>query len=338
MDIAAHSLVLQTRFTGFPSPKLGEHFALTESKVPNAAPANGLLVQILWMSADPYLRNRMDSYFQPGQVLSGYVSGKVLLSSHAKWKAGDFFGANLPFSTVQQVTNLSEFINLSQYVDSEQELSLGVGLFGMPGSTAYAGLDLHQVSAGDRVWINACTGAVGSLAGQIAKNVKKCQLVLGSAGSKDKCEQAKRSFGYDECFDYHEIKPKDALAKFAPEGLDFVFENVGGDHFEAGVSNLRPHGRVAVCGAISGYNTGGMANSLPMGLVIYKQLKIEGFLCGDWLHGKRGNFLPDMAQWYKQGLITKQETVFEGIEQWPKAFATLFEPGNSHVGKVVVKV
>jgi len=269
-----------------------------------------------------------------------------LKSKHPEWKEGDLFGANLPFTTHQAVSadGLASFRKLTGYI-KEDDLSVGIGLLGMPGSTAYGGLDLMNVNEKDNVWISAATGAVGSIAGQIAKNVKKCKLVLGSAGSDEKCKVAQEEFGYDVCINYkraQNAKEMTALVKAnAPEGIDFYFENVGGDHFTAALNNIRPKGRIAVCGAISRYSSTDSSpptESLFLGQIIYTQVRIEGFLCGDWLSGKRGNFLQDMSSWYKQGLVTKRETVFEGVERWPEAFHALFVQGGDNLGKVVVKV
>lgn len=126
-------------------------------------------------------------------------------------------------------------------------------------------------------------------------------------GSKEKCDLAKKKFGYDECFNYHEITPD------------------AGDHFDAALANLRNKGRVAVCGAISGYNSGAMQGNLPLAAVIYKQLRIEGFLCFDWLTGQRGNFLQDMSSWYKQGLT---KPCLTGSNRGPKPSPPYYKPAT----------
>jgi NADPH-dependent curcumin reductase CurA len=342
----AHAMVLCRRPNGLPSPKLGEDFKVVESEAPTAAPEGGLLVQLCYMSVDPYLRNSVRATLPLDQPVRGFVSGKVVQSKAAEWKVGDMFGANLPFVTVQAVPSkeLVSFRNLTKYL-KEEELSLGIGLLGMPGSTAYAGLDLMGVKESDSVWISAATGAVGSIAGQIAKNVKKCKLVVGSAGSKKKCTVATKEFGFDHCFNYRNASNaagiSELLKKAAPENIDFYFENVGGDHFAAAMANLREKGRVAVCGAISRYNiteTSPPKEEIDFPQLIYKQQRVEGFLSGDWLAEKRGSFLKDMSGWYRSGLIQKRETVYDGVEKWPEAFNALFQQGGENLGKIVVKV
>jgi len=343
----AKSVVLLKRPVGKPSAVLGQDIGVKVSDAPSEAPADGVLVKLCFISADPYLRNSMASSIPENSIVSGFVSGKIVASNIPDWKKDDLFGANLPFTSIQAVSGpaLQGFRKLTGLI-SEAELSLGVGLLGMPGSTAYAGLDLMGVNENDRVWISAATGAVGSVASQIAKNVKKCKLVLGSAGSAEKCSVAVKEFGADACFNYKDASNAKELTalvkKHAPEGIDFYFENVGGDHFTAAMGNLRPHGRVAVCGAISRYNHtdgGGFpSESINFGQIIYQQQRVEGFLCGDWLSGKRGSFLGDMSKWYKEGLVKNKETVFDGIEKWPEAFHALFTQGGDNLGKVVVKV
>lgn len=168
-----------------------------------------------------------------GKPINAFVSGKILASNAEGFKAGDLFGASLPLQVVQAVAGAAmknNFRNLTPYI-KESEISLGIGILGMPGSTAYGGADLLQLTEKDTVWINAATGAVGSLLGQIAKNVNKAGLVVGSAGSDAKCKVAKDKFSYDTCFNYREAKNAAELTalvkKDAPNGITAYFENVG---------------------------------------------------------------------------------------------------------------
>jgi NADPH-dependent curcumin reductase CurA len=223
----------------------------------------------------------------------------------------------------------------------EEELSLGIGLLGMPGSTAYGGLiDVLKVQNGEVLFVSAASGAVGSLVGMIAKRVYNC-TVIGSAGGPEKCNLIKEKFGFDFAIDYKVASDKDklkaALKEVAPKGIDMYFENVGGYHFEAAFESLAPHGRIAVCGGISEYNnaTANKVSINPMQMV-YTFQRVEGFVCSPWLSGKKGNFLGDMNKWRLEGKLVAEETVFEGIESWPAAFRSLFT--GEKLGKVVVKV
>jgi len=335
---------LLRQLSSIPSPVLGEDFGVVEVEAPKLAPEGGLLLELSYVSVDPYLRGSIPKTLKENDTVRGFVSGKVIESKTGEWKVGDLFGANLPFITIQTATSeeASSFRNLTQYL-TESELSLGIGLLGMPGSTAYAALDLMSVNELDRVWISAATGAVGSVAGQIAKNVKHCKLVLGSAGSAEKCVTATKDFGFDACFNYRQATDASEMTalvkRYAPEGVDFYLENVGGDHFTAAFNNIREKGRIALCGAISKYSlehkTG---ETIMMQEMIYKNIRIEGFLCTDWLSGKRGTFLKDMSKWHREGLVNSRETVFNGIEKWPEAFNALFQQGGENLGKIVVKV
>lgn len=211
----------------------------------------------------------------------------------------------------------------------------------MPGSTAYGGLiDILRPKKGETVWVSGAAGAVGGMVGMLAKNVFGCR-VIGSAGGPEKCKMVVEKFGFDECVDYKACRSTKelimALRKVSPKGIDMYFENVGGMHFEAAMSCLRPKGRVAVCGVISGYNDAKLPpNKVNLGNMIYTGQRIEGFECSPWLLGKRGNFLQDMAKWVQEGKVTIQETRFEGLESFGSAFRALFVGGNT--GKVVVRV
>lgn len=224
---------------------------------------------------------------------------------------------------------------------TENEISLGVGILGMPGSTAYGGLiDVLRPNKGETIFISAAAGAVGSLVGMLAKQLYGCK-VIGSCGGPAKCQLIKEKFGFDEAIDYKTVHNVDeltaALKVVAPDGIDMYFENVGGMHFEAAFNSLRPYGRIAVCGQIAEYNNS-VANQCsinPMKM-IYTCQRIEGFLSPPWLSGQKGAFLKDMNTWLKEGKLVSQETIFEGLESWVDGFRSLFTGDN--IGKVVVRM
>jgi NADPH-dependent curcumin reductase CurA len=333
---------------GMPGP---EHFRIDEQdfdveSTQQSLPANSLLLQALVASADPYMRGVIKSTgsMKPGDVVGGFIAGKVLASTIPDWNAGDFFGAHLPIKTYQiveqKVISATMMWKLTSFL-TEENISLGVGVLGMPGSTAYGGLiDILRPNEGETIFISAASGAVGGLVGMIAKAIYNCQ-VIGSCGGPEKCELIKSYYGFDHAIDYKQAtKTEDLVAMIkavAPQGIDMYFENVGGMHFEAAMEVLRPRGRVAVCGMISDYNAKGVATQIfyPMKM-IYTQQRIEGFLCQDWLTGRKGNFLPDMRRWLDEGKVKVQETFFDGMESWPMAFQSLFTGKN--VGKVVVRL
>jgi NADPH-dependent curcumin reductase CurA len=215
---------------GLPGP---EHFSTVEREVAALGDEAGAVqLQVTAMSADPYLRMRIKSSSSfgnvaPGEAMSGFVVGKVLASNSSEWAVGDLFGGNLPFSTVQTLS--ADELKASMLwklngVLSEEELTLGLGLLGMPGSTAYGGLfDVLAAKEGETIFVSAASGAVGSLVGMLAKNVFNC-TVIGSCGGPEKAALIKEKFGYDHAIDYKTLNGKDdlvaALKQVAPDGID----------------------------------------------------------------------------------------------------------------------
>jgi len=325
-------------------------------------PEGAILLKVLAMSADPYLRGSIkpDSAPAEGKVMTGFVAGKVLASRHSNWVAGDLLGAALPFTTVQVVpaavldnADVPKW-KLTGHL-TEDEISKGVGVLGMPGSTAYGGLiDVLRPKAKtdpeavETIFVSSASGAVGSMVGQIAKNVYGCNVV-GSAGGPEKVRKVCETYGFDHAIDYKALQASDGdaglkdlqdqLKEAAPKGIDMYFENVGGIHFDAALAALRPHGRIAVCGCISSYNDAERAkNAISIGNLIYTFQRIEGFVCMPWLTGRRGNFLEDMSRWLREGKIIAEETFFDGVDEWPTAFNSLFENTGRKSGKVVVRI
>ncbi|CAK9078145.1 NADPH-dependent oxidoreductase 2-alkenal reductase (AtAER) (NADP-dependent alkenal double bond reductase P1) (DBR1) (NADPH-azodicarbonyl/quinone reductase) (NADPH:2-alkenal/one alpha [Durusdinium trenchii] len=334
------TLVLKTCLDeGIPGP---EHFEIRESPWPNIG--DGVIVRLLTVSADPYMRYRIrsDGDYKPGEPMLGLVAGKILESNLSDWKAGDLFGSELPFTEIQSVPawKAKTFRRLTGLI-SEDQISFGVGVLGMPGSTAYGGLvDILQPKEGETIWVSGAAGAVGSTVGMMAKQVFNC-IVIGSAGGPEKCQIVKEQFGFDHCIDYKMCRSTKDLVKslrhVAPAGIDMYFENVGGMHFEAAMQCLRPKGRVAICGVISDYNKSKMSpNKIYVSNMIYTEQTVQGFHCLPWLQGERGQFLEDMALWLSEGKVQVRETVFDGLDSFGSAFRALFEGGN--IGKVVINL
>jgi len=340
---------------GVPGP---EHFAIKDSEVDlGSLEAGGIVLRSLVMSVDPYLRgglkNRNKSAGTGERVMSGFVAGRVEASKSDTYAVGDLIGCSANFSTLQVLSAqdiAKTLIWKLPAMVTEENISLGVGALGMPGSTAYGGfIDVLRPTKGKEgqtLFVSAASGAVGALVGQIAKNVYNC-TVIGSCGGPEKGEIIKERYGFDHSIDYRALPADDRdaalaaltarLKECAPDGIDMYFENVGGVHFEAAMASLRRYGRVAVCGCISGYNEKTTpANSLKIGDMIYSFQRIEGFVCMPWLSGAKGNFLEDMSTWIQDGRVKTEETFFDGIERWPEAFQSLFT--GKKLGKVVVRV
>jgi NADPH-dependent curcumin reductase CurA len=290
-----------------------------------------------YMSVDPYMRGRMydrPSYsppFQLGEAMQGHAVGEVIASGDPAFQVGD---------TVQSMWGWREAYNAP--VASVQKLdTFGLpiqtflGVAGMPGMTAYAGLlRIAALKEGDVVFVSAAAGAVGSVVCQIAKI--KGHTVIGSAGGDEKVAFLK-SIGVDHVIDYKKTKDlKAALREAAPKGIDVYFENVGGEHLEAAIDSARPFARFALCGMISQYNETGTPTG-PSNIIqaVGKSLRLEGFIVSNH-YDLLPAFLKDMSGWIASGQIQWKETVDVGVENAPAAFIKLFEGAN--LGKMLVKL
>jgi NADPH-dependent curcumin reductase CurA len=295
-----------------------------------------VLVRNLFMSVDPYMRGRMNegkSYVPPfeiGKALEGGAVGEVIESRAKGFKVGDAVVSNFGWREYF-IASPNELHQISREV---QPLSVHLGALGMTGMTAWAGLNLVEVKAGDVIYISGAAGAVGNVAGQLAK-LRGCK-VIGSAGSMEKVEFLREECGFDIAFDYKTGPVLEQLNLEAPDGIDVYFDNVGGEMLEAALSALRVHGRIIVCGGISGYNEEkprpGPFNLFNM---ITKRLTMKGFIVRDELD-RQGEFEKEVGGYFRAGKLKNKETVVEGIEQAVDAFIGLFAGKN--IGKMVVKL
>jgi len=334
-NVVSKEVQLARRPVGMPQL---EDFQVGETEI--AAPADGeVLVRNIWMSVDPYMRGRMydrESYvppFQIGAALEGGAIGQVVASNSDKAAVGDY---------VQSMMGWREYFVAKGEEVQKVDDSMGIpiqaflGTLGMPGLTAYAGLlRVGELKDGETVFVSAASGAVGAIVCQIAK-AKGC-FVVGSAGSDDKCKWLEETAGIDKAINYKTCGDlTEAVRAAAPKGVDVYFENVGGEHLQAALENMRPMGRLAMCGMISQYNdtepTPGPTNLIYM---VGKSLKMEGFIVSNHFD-LLPDFIRDMGKWISEGKIKWEETVEEGIERAPHAFLNLFTGNN--FGKMLVKI
>jgi NADPH-dependent curcumin reductase CurA len=290
------------------------------------------------MSVDPYMRGRMNdvkSYSEPfevGKVMQGGAVGQVVQSDAEGFAVGD---------TVLHFAGWRDYAVLhpkqATKVDpNAAPISTYLGVLGMPGLTAYAGLlRSAEFKQGDTVFVSGAAGAVGQIVGQLAK-LKGAKRVIGSAGSADKVKYLVEELGFDAAFNYKDGSVNEQLAQAAPDGIDVYFDNVGGDHLEAALSSLAVHGRIAVCGMISSYNNT-EASPAPHNLVqvIGKRLTIRGLLVGDH-YDLQPQFLGEVAPLVAEGKLRYSETVVEGLENAGKAFLGMLRGENT--GKMLVKI
>ncbi len=323
---------LASRPAGIPS---ADNFFLAEREL-EPLKEREVLVRNLYMSVDPYMRGRMNegkSYapsFELGKPLEGGAVGEVVESRAAEFKPGDAVTSN--FGWREQFTASAK--DLHPVSRDIQPLSVHLGALGMTGMTAWVGLNLGEVKSGDVIFISGAAGAVGNVAGQLAK-LRGCR-VIGSAGSMEKVMFLREECGFDIAFDYKVGPVIEQLKVEAPNGIDVYFDNVGGEALEAALSVLRPHGRIIACGGISGYNEGkplpGPSNLFN---ITTKRLTMKGFIVSDWLE-RRGEFATEVGGYYREGKLKNRETIVKGIEQAVGAFIGLFEGKN--IGKMVVEL
>ena len=327
-------LRLQARPKGLLAP--GD-LQLTESPVPELQDGQAL-AKVKYLSIDPTMRVWMavDSYLPAvgmGDVMRAGGLAEVIESRHTQFKKGDKLvgltgfqeyvvieaHSKLPFQKVPSIPFLSDTTFL--------------GVLGMTGLTAYFGMtEIAKPQKGETLVVSAAAGATGSVAGQIGK-IHGCRVV-GIAGTDDKCAWLTDELGFDAAINYKHADWKEKLAAATPNGIDIDFENVGGEIMQEVVNRMNLHGRVVVCGFISGY-TKEAPNMVSLGTVIVKRLHIRGFLILDYA-ARFMEAATQLGQWKMFGKLKDRETIVEGLEKAPDAINMLFTGGNT--GKLIVKV
>ncbi len=315
----------------------------TVENVARPKPDEGeVLLQTLWLSLDPLIRFAIDektitgrTHLDIGEVMYGGTVSRVVESHRVDFSEGDFVEGRTGWREYA-VVNPSE-VQLRRIDPDRAPVSTALGVLGMPGQTAHAAMiGIGRVKEGETVVISAAAGAVGSIAGQVGKILGA--RVVGIAGGAEKCK-ALLDLGFDACVDYRAQDFADQLASACPEGIDVYVDNVGGDVTLTVMPLLKYRARMPVCGYIAYYGIGMEGpgpDHLPgfMRMIMGKGLEIRGF-GGAMVGGQQA--LEDLAQWLHQGLISYPETVVEGIENAPDAFASIFKP-NNNIGKLLVKV
>ena len=325
------SVVLKRRPSGEPSRA---DFEIAQDLIPEPK-AGEVVTRTLWLSIDPYMRGRLreeQTYavaIQIGEVMTGESVGEVVASADPRFAIGDVVVGSRGWQT-HSVTAGDRLVKVPAGVHPSTYL----GVLGMPGATAYAGVtEIIEPRAGETIVVSAASGAVGSVAGQLAKRAGA--RVVGVAGGAEKCLWVQDSLGFDDCVDHRSLDLTRELHNACPNGIDGYFENVGGIVQQAVFGQLNRHARVAMCGMVSQYNEAAFPPGPNLGFVIGKAVLIQGFIVSD-----RPERLPEWremaAPWVADGSLVYREDIHEGLDQAPAALAGIL--GGRNFGKLLVRV
>lgn len=303
-------------------------FRFDEVPTPDPGPMD-VVVRNVYLSCDPYLVGRIQTVFPVGEPVTVRVVGVVDASRNPSFPEGTIVWGFLGW---EEYTLVPGGRGLTAVDPALGPISHAISVLGMPGLTAYVGaIELGRPTPGETFYVSSAAGAVGSVAGQLARMAGA--RVVGSAGSPAKCEHVTATLGFDACFD-RTAPIGDSLDEHCPDGIDVYFDNVGGETLDAVLARLNPHGRIAVCGQISTYVQPGegLRNIMSM---LRQRATMTGFSIYDHTH-KLPSFLPRMSRWLEDGEVVYVEDILIGIDAVPAAFVGMLEGDN--VGKRLVQV
>ena len=311
------------------------HFRVVESDLPRAGEGE-FVVRAHYLSLDPYMRGRMEdakSYAKSavvGEVMVGTAVGEVIESRHEKYQVGDFVETR----TGWQLYGKSDGGGVRKLDPDYVPLAAYLGAVGMPGVTAWIGLNEHgRPRAGDTVVVSAASGAVGSVVGQLAK-LKGCRAV-GIAGGRAKCDYVANELGFDACVDYKAGNLAADLAAACAKGIDVYFDNVGGPVLDAVLGHMNAFSRIALCGLISGYDNPDALAVKNFRSFLVNRIQLRGFICSDHLDLWKPA-LKELGALVHEGRLKYRESIAHGLESAPAAFIGLLHGQN--FGKQLVKL
>ncbi|PRQ46386.1 putative oxidoreductase [Rosa chinensis] len=344
MEVTNRYITIKTQVDG--DPKVSD-FELKTSNLPLSLDpgSNDIIVKNLYVSIDPYQINRMKSQsssqkatatagvITPGEGIDAYGVAKVVASGNPEFEKDDLIVGYITWGEYSFLKGGN--CVLRKFTPMGLPLSYQVGILGLSGLTAYAGFfEVCKPKKGEKVFVSAACGSVGNLVGQYAK-LFGC-YVVGCAGSKEKVALLKEKLGFDDAFNYKEEPDlKSALQRYFPDGIDIYFDNVGAEMLEAAVANMNTFGRVVACGVISEYTDATKRAAPSMIDVVYKRIKIQGFLVVDFMN-VFSDFLSTTTDHLRTGKLHALEDISNGLESLPSAFIGLFRGHNT--GKKMVKV
>jgi NADPH-dependent curcumin reductase CurA len=336
-DTVRRSIVLRRRPSGAPDRS---DFDIIEDAIPTPG-AHEVVTRTIWLSIDPYMRGRLreqQTYakaIEIGEVMTGETVGEVVASADPGFAVGDLaVGArgwqSHVLSKAAQLTKVAR----PDAAKGAPPISTYLGVLGMPGATAYTGVtDILKPKAGETVVISAASGAVGSVAGQLARRAGA--RVVGVAGGPDKCLYVQDTLMFDDCVDHRSMDLRAELAASCPNGIDCYFENVGGAVQEAVFDLLNPFARVAMCGMVSQYNQDPFPPGPNLGFVVGKRVLIQGFIVSD-KPARIAEWRKLAAPWVADGSLEYREDTVEGLENAPDALGGIL--GGRNFGKLLVRV
>lgn len=335
--VKAQKYIVKNTFRGMPKR---EDYEIVDEELPPIKD-NEILVKSEWISVDPYLRG-FNAHLKVPYDQFSYQVGEVIESKNSDYPVGTRIVSHRGWRTHSIINPTIKTEDLSDSIYKLPELkglsnSLGIGVVGMPGATAYFGfLEICKPKAGETVVVTGAAGAVGSLVGQIAK-LKGCR-VIGFVGSDDKVQWLENELKFDKAINYKTANILKELNEAAPKGIDCYFDNVSGELSSIILSRMNFYGRVSCCGSISSYNediTQMPKASIIQPSVVFRELKMEGFMANRWRDQWPIAF-NEIVQWIKSGQITVREQVYEGFDKLFDAFVGMLAGDN--LGKAVVKV
>jgi len=327
------SWTLAAYLSGLPT---ADNFRLVEAPAP--APGDGeVLVKNLWLSLDPYMLGRMTqqkSYtkgVEVGDVMTGETVGEVVESKHPSFAPGEkvvgITGWQLYAAVKPEVLGKID-------ASARFPLSYYLGCLGMPGRTAYFGLnEVGKPKTGETLVVSAASGAVGSVVGQLGK-IAGCRVV-GIAGGKSKCDYVSNELGFDACVDYKSGNLLRDLKEACPKGIDIYFDNVGGETLDTVLRMVNTFARIVICGRISGYHAAEPYGIKNMGAVLVNRVRMQGIIVFDWVD-RYAEANKALAGYVAQGKLKTRESIVEGLERAPQGFIDLVNGRN--FGKQLVKL
>jgi NADPH-dependent curcumin reductase CurA len=332
--MTAQAVVLKRRPNGAP---VEDDFEVIDIAMPHPG-VGEVVTRTLFLSIDPYMRGRLSevkSYAKPvaiGEVITGETVGEVVASAHPGFSPGDIVLGGRGWQThiLARGENLVKLPSLP----GGPPVSTYLGVLGMPGTTAYSGMtDIGQPKAGETVVITAASGAVGSVAGQLAKRAGA--RVVGVAGGPEKCLWVQESLGFDACVDHRAYDLPGELAAACPQGIDVYFENVGGLVQQAAFPMMNPFGRIVMCGMVAQYNSADLPLGPNLGFMVRMRVRMQGLIVSDRPE-RFAEWRALATPWVQDGSLVYREDVVDGLAQAPGALIGMLNGRN--FGKLLVRM